>query len=58
MSATDASRRAAALEIVSGYERALMKLDPDDASEIRWYRDRLRDARVAAGLSVVWAVPR
>lgn len=46
-----ASRQAAALEIVRGYERAITKLDPSDGEELRWYRARLRDARLAAGLA-------
>lgn len=41
-------RRQAALAIVAGYEAAVMALDPSDAEELAWYRERLMDARLGA----------
>lgn len=52
------SRDAALREIAAAYERALTMLDPRDHDERAWYRERLRDARCAAGLSPVWPLPR
>jgi hypothetical protein len=52
------SRDAALREIAAAYERALTMLDPRDLDERAWYRDRLRDARCAAGLAPVAPLPR
>jgi hypothetical protein len=52
------SRDAALREIAAAYERALTMLDPRDHDERAWYRDRLRDARCAAGLDPVAPLPR
>lgn len=51
------SRDAALREIAAAYERALTMLDPRDHDEQAWYRERLRDARCAAGLAPVMPVP-
>lgn len=51
-------RRAAELALVAGYEQAFSLLDPDDVLERAWYRERLRDARCAAGLCPVELLPR
>lgn len=53
-----AARDAAAREIAAAYERALTMIHPRDLDEQAWYRDRLRDARCAAGLSPVELLPR
>lgn len=50
-------REEAALAIVEGYEHALMRLHPRDVEECRYYRERLRDARLAAGLAPVMLAP-
>jgi hypothetical protein len=52
------SRDAALGEIAAAYERALTMLDPRDLDEQAWYRERLRDARCAAGLAPVELLPR
>ena len=52
------SRDAAMREIAAAYERALTLLDPRDLDERAWYRDRLRDARCAAGLDPLAPLPR
>jgi hypothetical protein len=44
------SRDAAMREIAAAYERALTLLDPRDLDERAWFAERLRDARLAAGL--------
>ncbi|MDX6721538.1 MAG: hypothetical protein QOJ63_3792 [Solirubrobacteraceae bacterium] len=49
---------AALREIAQAYERALTMLDPRDLDERAWYRERLRDARCAAGLAPVELLPR
>ncbi len=41
-------RRRAAEALVAGYEAAVIALDPSDADELAWYRERLRDARLGA----------
>jgi hypothetical protein len=41
-------RHGAAQAIVGGYETAIMALDPSDAEELAWYRERLLDARLGA----------
>jgi hypothetical protein len=46
----DPGRRAAALANVSSYEAALAALHPDDAESRAWYRARLNDTRIIAGL--------
>lgn len=51
------ARDRAALRVVAGYEQALTCLHPDDVDEQRWYRDQLRDARLAAGLAPVAGLP-
>jgi len=56
--AFQASRDAAMREIAAAYERALMLLDPRDLDEQAWYRERLRDARCAAGLDPRAPLPR
>lgn len=53
-----ASRDAAMCEIAAAYERALTLLDPRDLDEQAWYRERLRDARCAAGLDPRAPLPR
>lgn len=52
------SRDAALREIAAAYERALTMLDPRDLEERAWFRERLRDARCAAGLAPVAPLPR
>lgn len=52
------SRDAAMREIAAAYERALTLLDPRDLDEQAWYRERLRDARLAAGLDPPGPLPR
>jgi hypothetical protein len=52
------SRDAALREIAAAYERALTMLDPRDLVEQAWFRERLRDARCAAGLAPVELLPR
>ncbi len=52
------SRDAAMREIAAAYERALRLLDPRDLDEQAWYRERLRDARLAAGLDPPGPLPR
>ncbi len=52
------SRDAAMREIAAAYERALTLLDPRDLDEQAWYRERLRDARLAAGLDPPAPLPR
>lgn len=52
------TRDAALREIAAAYERALTMLDPRDLDERAWYRERLRDARCAAGLDPVAPLPR
>jgi len=52
------SRDAAMREIAGAYERALTLLDPRDLDEQAWYRERLRDARLAAGLDPPAPLPR
>jgi hypothetical protein len=52
------SRDAAMREIAAAYERALTLLDPRDLDEQAWYRERLRDARCAAGLDPRAPLPR
>jgi hypothetical protein len=52
------SRDAAMREIAAAYERALTLLDPRDADEQAWYAERLRDARLAAGLDHPGPLPR
>lgn len=52
------TRDAALREIAAAYERALTMLDPRDHDERAWYRERLRDARCAAGLAPVAPLPR
>lgn len=52
------SRDAAMREIAAAYERALTMLDPRDLDEQAWYRERLRDARLAAGLDPPAPLPR
>lgn len=52
------SRDTALREIAAAYERALTMLDPRDLDEQAWYRERLRDARCAAGLAPVELLPR
>jgi hypothetical protein len=52
------SRDAAMHEIAAAYERALTLLDPRDLDEQAWYRERLRDARLAAGLDPPAPLPR
>lgn len=44
------SRDAAMREVALAYERALTLLDPRDHEEQAWFAERLRDARLAAGL--------
>jgi hypothetical protein len=51
------SRDAALREIAAAYERALTMIDPRDHDEQAWYRERLRDARCAAGLAPVTLAP-
>lgn len=53
----EVARDAAALEVVRGYELALICLCCDDVEELAWYRERLRDARIAAGLGPVELAP-
>jgi hypothetical protein len=52
------SRDAAMREIAAAYERALTMLDPRDLDERAWYEERLRDARLAAGLDPPAPLPR
>jgi len=52
------TRDAAMHEIAEAYERALTLLDPRDVDEQAWYRERLRDARLAAGLDPLEPLPR
>ena len=52
------TRDAAMREIAEAYERALTLLDPRDFEEQAWYRERLRDARLAAGLDPPAPLPR
>ena len=52
------TRDAAMLEIAAAYERALTMLDPRDLDERAWYAERLRDARLAAGLDPPAPLPR
>jgi len=52
------SRDAAMREIADAYARALTLLDPRDLDEQAWYRERLRDARLAAGLDPQAPLPR
>ena len=52
------TRDAAMREIAEAYERALTLLDPRDVDEQAWYRERLRDARLAAGLDPLEPLPR
>ena len=52
------SRDAAMCEIAAAYERALTLLDPRDLDEQAWYAERLRDARLAAGLDPPAPLPR
>ena len=52
------SRDAAMREIAAAYERALTLLDPRDLDEQAWYAERLRDARLAAGLDPLAPLPR
>jgi hypothetical protein len=49
----EAGRDAAWLSVVRGYEEALGALDPSDVEKRAWVRERLRDARRAAGLPPV-----
>lgn len=50
---TDEARSAAMRVIAEAYAVALALLHPDDVEERAWYRERLRDARCAAGLPAV-----
>ncbi len=52
----ETGRAAAALEIAHAYQRALNMLHTQDAREALWYREQLRDARIAAGLSPATAL--
>jgi hypothetical protein len=52
------SRDAAMREIALAYERAITMLDPRDLDERAWYAERLRDARLAAGLDPRAPLPR
>ena len=52
------TRDAAMREIAAAYERALTLLDPRDLDEQAWYAERLRDARLAAGLDPPGPLPR
>lgn len=52
------SRDAALREIAEAYARAITMLDPRDLDERAWYRERLRDARCAAGLDPLEPLPR
>ena len=51
-------RDAAMLEVAAAYERAFRMIDPRDHEELAWYADRLRDARLAAGLDPPAHLPR
>jgi hypothetical protein len=43
-------------EVVGGYERAIAAMGPDDLEATAWFRGRLHDARIAAGLPVFESV--
>ncbi len=52
-SAFEPGRTAAAVLVAEAYEAAFNALHPDDVDERAWYRARLIDARVIAGLAPV-----
>jgi hypothetical protein len=46
-------RHCAELELIDGLERAISCLHPDDVAGLAWYRERLADARLLAGLPLL-----
>ncbi len=54
----DAGRDAAIRIVAEAYEVALTRLHPLDVEERAWFQERLRDARVAAGLPSVEPLTR